>query len=137
MTVTVRYTCPHCNAMVNLERPPDLADRSVTTVRQPGWEYASPDDPERESADGIEFVCGEDGPVTDLEGESLSRAVAARSISISCATSREWNSSPIRQCTVGRDSISTRDNLLAVNGAGATLTHTVGWNPTTARLHRW
>ena len=71
MTVTVRYTCPHCNAVVSLERPPDLADRSVTKVRQPGWEYASPDDPDRESADGIEFICGEDGPVTDLEGEPV------------------------------------------------------------------
>ena len=71
MSVTVRYTCPHCNAVVSLERPPDLADRSVTTVRQPGWEYAEPDDPDRESADGIEFICGEDGPVTDLEGEPV------------------------------------------------------------------
>ncbi|WP_226006239.1 hypothetical protein [Natrinema salinisoli] len=70
MTVTVRYTCPHCNAVVSLERPPDLADRSVTKVAQPGWDYASPDDPDRESADGIEFLCGEDGTVTDLEGES-------------------------------------------------------------------
>ncbi|WP_049925321.1 hypothetical protein [Halopiger goleimassiliensis] len=71
MSVTVRYTCPHCNAVVSLERPPDLADRSVTTVPQPGWEYAEPDDPDRESADGIEFLCGEDGPVTDLEGDPV------------------------------------------------------------------
>ncbi|TYL40632.1 hypothetical protein CV102_03430 [Natronococcus pandeyae] len=71
MTVTVRYTCPHCGAVHNLERPPDLADRSVTKVSQPGWEYATPDDPDRESADGIAFVCGEDGPVTDLEGEPV------------------------------------------------------------------
>ncbi|WP_306057766.1 hypothetical protein [Natronococcus wangiae] len=71
MTVTVRYTCPHCGAVHSLERPPDLADRSVTTVSQPGWEYAEPDDPDRESADGIAFVCGEDGPVTDLEGEPV------------------------------------------------------------------
>lgn len=71
MTVTVRYTCPHCDAVHSLERPPDLADRSVTTVSQPGWEYAAPDDLEREDADGIAFVCGEDGPVTDLEGEPV------------------------------------------------------------------
>lgn len=69
MTVTVRYTCPHCGAVLSVDRRPDLADRSVTTVSQPGWEYASPDD-EFESADGIAFVCGED-PVTDFEGEPI------------------------------------------------------------------
>lgn len=68
MTVTVRYTCPHCDAVVSVERRPDLADRSVTIHPQAGWEYASPDDPDLESADGIAFVCGEDGTVTDHEG---------------------------------------------------------------------
>ncbi|WP_312908806.1 hypothetical protein [Natronosalvus caseinilyticus] len=72
-TVTVRYTCPHCDAVVSLERAPDLADRSVTTVRQPGWEYATRTDPleVREAADGIAFRCGEDGPVTDRDGNVI------------------------------------------------------------------
>ncbi|AFZ74746.1 hypothetical protein [Natronobacterium gregoryi] len=72
-TITVRYTCPHCEAVTSLERPPNLADRSVTKLTQPGWEYATANDSaeQREAADGIEFVCGEDGPVTDLEGGSV------------------------------------------------------------------
>lgn len=73
MTATVRYTCPHCGSVTSIERPLDLADRSVTKRSQPGWEYAAPDDPleQREAADGIAFVCGEDGPVTDLEGAPI------------------------------------------------------------------
>ena len=71
MTVTVRYTCPHCNAVTSVERAPDLADRSVTKLAQPGWEYATPTEADLESADGIAFVCGEDGPVTDLGGEPV------------------------------------------------------------------
>ncbi|MFC6718470.1 hypothetical protein ACFQGT_00710 [Natrialbaceae archaeon GCM10025810] len=68
-TVTVRYTCPHCGAVVSLERRPDLADRSVTMAPQPGWEYATPDE-DVESADGIAFRCGDDS-VTDLEGNEI------------------------------------------------------------------
>ena len=70
--VTVRYTCPHCDAVVSLERAPDMADRSVTTIRQAGWTYATPADAleTREDADGIAFVCG-DQPVTDRGGNSL------------------------------------------------------------------
>ncbi|MFP9192103.1 hypothetical protein [Natronosalvus vescus] len=70
MTITVRYTCPHCDAVVSLERPPDLADRSVTMTRQAGWKYARQDAPfaEREAADGIAFVCGENVSVTDRDG---------------------------------------------------------------------
>ncbi|RQG90589.1 hypothetical protein [Natrarchaeobius chitinivorans] len=71
MTVTVRYTCPHCGAVTSVERAADLADRSVTTLAQAGWEYAEPEDDDLEEADGIAFVCGEDGPVTDLEGEPV------------------------------------------------------------------
>lgn len=73
MTVTVSYTCPHCGALTRVERRADLADKSVTTASQAGWEYATPDDDlERlESADGIAFRCGEDGPTTTLEGESV------------------------------------------------------------------
>ncbi len=72
-TVTVRYTCPHCDAVVSLERTVDLADRSVTTMAQPGWTYATPaDDIERrEAADGIAFHCGEDQPVTDWDGDPI------------------------------------------------------------------
>lgn len=72
-TVAVRYTCPSCGAVTSIERPPDIDDRSVTLSPQAGWEYASPDDPfeERESADGIAFLCGEDGPTTDREGEPI------------------------------------------------------------------
>lgn len=71
--VTVRYTCPHCDAVVSVDRYPDLADRSVTTMKQPGWEYVTPDvDAETlEAADGIAFVCGEDRPVTDWEGNEI------------------------------------------------------------------
>lgn len=73
MTVPVTYTCPHCGAATSVERRPTLADRSVTTVRQPGWEYAEPAEGADafEDADGIAFVCGEDGPTTDLEGDPV------------------------------------------------------------------
>ena len=71
MTVTVSYTCPHCDAVTRLERRPDLADKSVTTVPQPGWEYAEPGNDDLEAADGVAFLCGEDGPTTDLTGEPV------------------------------------------------------------------
>ncbi len=60
-TVTVRYTCPHCGAVASVERKPELADKSVTTTPQAGWEYATPeaDIEALESADGIAFQCGE------------------------------------------------------------------------------
>ncbi len=69
-TVTVRYTCPHCGAVTSVERGVTLADRSVTTEPQAGWAYATPDE-SFEDADGIAFCCGEDGPVTTLEGEEI------------------------------------------------------------------
>ena len=71
--VTVRYTCPNCDAVVSVDRRPDLADRSVTTIQQPGWEYVTPDvDSETlEAADGIAFVCGENCRVTDWEGREI------------------------------------------------------------------
>ncbi len=71
-SVTVRYTCPHCDAVVSLERALDMADRSVTTIRQPGWTYETPsaDLETREAADGIAFICGEQ-PVTDRNGDPL------------------------------------------------------------------
>ncbi|MDJ1433511.1 hypothetical protein [Halostagnicola sp. A-GB9-2] len=71
MTVTVRYTCPHCDAVVSVERRPEMADRSVTKQPRPGWKYTTSDEDELESADGIAFLCGEDGRVTDLEGDTI------------------------------------------------------------------
>ena len=71
MTVTVSYTCPHCDAVTLLERRADLADKSVTTIPQPGWEYAEPSDDDLEEADGVAFRCGEDGPTTDRTGDPV------------------------------------------------------------------
>lgn len=70
MTVTVRYTCPHCDAVVPVERSGELTDRSVTISPQAGWKYARRTDAldTVEAADGIEFRCGEGGPVSDREG---------------------------------------------------------------------
>jgi hypothetical protein len=66
VTVTVTYYCPHCGALAELERDAYLADKAVTPYPFEGWEYATPDD-DYESADGVRFVCGEDG--TLKEGE--------------------------------------------------------------------
>ena len=55
--VTVRYTCPRCDAVVELERDAYLADKSVTPDPLDGWEYAPAYEP-FESADGVELVCG-------------------------------------------------------------------------------
>ncbi len=71
MSVEVAYTCPHCGAVTRIQRRAELADRSVTTIPQAGWEYAEPGDPELEEADGVAFCCGEDGPTTDLGGEPV------------------------------------------------------------------
>jgi hypothetical protein len=56
----VTYHCPHCGALVDLEREGYLADKSVTPYPLVGWEYATPDEP-FESADGVAFACGADG----------------------------------------------------------------------------
>ena len=69
MTVSVQYACPHCGALTTVDRSVELADRSITLSPQPGWEYATPDDPGLEDADGIAFVCGEHRPVTDRSGD--------------------------------------------------------------------
>lgn len=69
MTVPVRYHCPHCGAVVTVERDPLLADKSVTPYPLEGWEYASPDQ-DVEAADGIRFVCGESG---DFDGEGCGK----------------------------------------------------------------
>ncbi|MFB6300746.1 MAG: hypothetical protein ABEH65_10840 [Halobacteriales archaeon] len=61
MTVEVRYYCPHCEAVVALERDAYLADKSVTPFPLEGWEYVGPDDAydaENVDTDGVRFVCG-------------------------------------------------------------------------------
>ena len=55
--VTVRYTCPRCGALVELDRDAYLADKSVTPDPLEGWEYVPAYEPEGfETADGIELV---------------------------------------------------------------------------------
>ncbi|QIB74913.1 hypothetical protein GL213_05880 [Halogeometricum borinquense] len=58
MSYPVSYYCPHCGAVVELQREGYLADKSVTPYPLVGWEYTDPGD-DFESADGINFVCGE------------------------------------------------------------------------------
>lgn len=59
-TVEVTYHCPHCEAVVALERDAYLADKSVTPYPLEGWTYVGPtDEYESEGADGVRFVCGE------------------------------------------------------------------------------
>lgn len=66
--VDVSYRCPYCEAIHVLDRPPVLADRSVTATPLGSFEYASLTDDDRERADGIELVCGVDDRVgTDRE----------------------------------------------------------------------
>lgn len=62
--VAVRYTCPHCGAVVSLDRDAALADESVTPFALDDWEYA-PAYGEFEESDGIEIVCG----ASETEGE--------------------------------------------------------------------
>ncbi|WP_336025044.1 hypothetical protein [Halobellus salinisoli] len=59
MSYSVTYYCPHCGAVVDIERKGYLADKSVTPYPLVGWEYAEPED-EFEAADGVRLVCGED-----------------------------------------------------------------------------
>lgn len=66
--VSVSYTCPYCNAIVDIERDAYMADKSVTREPLPGYEYASTTG-EYEAADGIEFVCiGRPNERSDDEG---------------------------------------------------------------------
>jgi len=57
-TYPVSYYCPHCGAVVELDREGYLSDRSVTPYPLEGWEYAPPDEG-FESADGVAVTCGE------------------------------------------------------------------------------
>lgn len=54
--VSVTYTCPYCDAVVEIERDAYLSDKSVTREPLSGYAYASTTE-EYERADGIEFVC--------------------------------------------------------------------------------
>ena len=66
--VAVRYTCPHCGAVVTLDRAAALADKSVTPFALEDWEYAHSYE-EFESADGVEIVCG----AAETDGEGCGR----------------------------------------------------------------
>ncbi|WP_276257784.1 hypothetical protein [Haloglomus litoreum] len=66
--VTVTYTCPRCDAVVELERDAYLADKSVTPDPLEGWEYA-PAYGEFEAAAGVEIVCG----ASETRGEGCGR----------------------------------------------------------------
>jgi len=64
MSYPVTYYCPHCEAIVELEREGYLADKSVTPYPLEGWTYVDAD-ADVEAADGVRFVCGEDGTLRD------------------------------------------------------------------------
>lgn len=66
MTFPVSYYCPHCGAYAELQRDGYLADKAVTPTPFEGWTYATPDE-DFEAADGVHFVCGEDGTLVDGE----------------------------------------------------------------------
>lgn len=65
MGYPVRYHCPTCETVVEIEREGYLSDQSVTPFPLEGWRYVSPDDDYEDSdVDGIRFVCGVDEGVT-------------------------------------------------------------------------
>ncbi|MGM0606711.1 MAG: hypothetical protein ACQETB_13705 [Halobacteriota archaeon] len=66
MGVPVTYYCPHCEAIVELERDGYLADKAVTPYPFEGWTYATPAEA-FEDADGVVFTCGADGTTVDAE----------------------------------------------------------------------
>jgi hypothetical protein len=70
MGYPVTYHCPECEAIVELERNGYLEDKSVTPYPLAGWTYVDAGgDDDVESADGVRFVCGEDGTLRDEEAE--------------------------------------------------------------------
>jgi len=74
MGYPVTYYCPHCEALVELEREGYLADKAVTPFPFEGWSYVTPNEPfeDRDDVDGVVFRCGEDGTLksaTDSEEE--------------------------------------------------------------------
>ncbi|AKU08718.1 MULTISPECIES: hypothetical protein [Haloferax] len=69
MGFPVSYYCPHCGAVVELERDGYLADKSVTPYPLEGWSYADPTD-DFEDAEGVRFACGEsDAPGLSWTGD--------------------------------------------------------------------
>lgn len=71
MGFPVSYYCPHCEALVELERDGYLADKAVTPFPFEGWSYVTPDEPfeDVDGVDGVEFTCGADGTLQpDQEG---------------------------------------------------------------------
>ena len=60
MSYPVRYYCPRCETIVELERSGYLEDKSVTPYPLEGWSYADVDGDYGE-ADGVRIVCGDDG----------------------------------------------------------------------------
>jgi len=71
MGYPVTYYCPHCEALVELEREGYLADKAVTPFPFEGWHYVAPDEPfeDRADVDGVAFVCGEEGLLADADEE--------------------------------------------------------------------
>jgi hypothetical protein len=58
MSYPVRYYCPHCGAVFEVDREGYLSDKSVTPYPLVGWEYTVAGG-DYESADGIRLTCGE------------------------------------------------------------------------------
>ncbi|MFB6112455.1 MAG: hypothetical protein ABEJ35_07990 [Halobacteriaceae archaeon] len=76
MTVAVRYHCPHCGAVVTLEREARLADRAVTPHPLEHWSYVPPDGPiDTEMADGIALTCGVDAGVATWADDGCNQAL--------------------------------------------------------------
>ncbi|MWV64028.1 hypothetical protein GRS48_04205 [Halorubrum sp. JWXQ-INN 858] len=65
MGFPVTYYCPRCETLVEVERDGYLADKAVTPYPFEGWTYADPTEPfeDRETVDGVRFVCGESAGV--------------------------------------------------------------------------
>jgi len=84
-TFPVSYYCPHCGAVLELDREGYLADQSVTPYPLEGWTYAAPDEA-FDSADGVAFVCGEsEAPGLVWTGErSPADDVADPSLPLGC-----------------------------------------------------
>jgi hypothetical protein len=70
MTHPVRYYCPHCGAVVELDREGYLSDKSVTPYPLVGWEYRDPDEA-YEDADGVRLVCGDDADGLRWTGDRM------------------------------------------------------------------
>lgn len=103
MSFPVSYYCPHCGALVEIEREGYLADKSVTPYPLVGWEYAAPEE-EFEDADGVHFVCGEsDAPGLTWTGERSRAGDVAEGTS---AARRTWSvdvENPRGESPCGRD----------------------------------